>query len=228
MKSWLPRGYRLALRMFGEACRGTSFNRPHKVFMLRGSKQETWMRNVADCLSAFSHGVRTANPLVEASVARATAKVKCCSLSSGTWSTKIGLVSEENTTLPRPTSVFVVAALVMLEALAVLAYAVSYLVSIGTSTMVNMGGQLFMLALCLLAAIWQGSVSINFFKGKAFTRAPIVVWQLFQLILSVSFLSSNIALVKAGAVVSILVAGATVVLLFAPKTTAFLGDRPSR
>ncbi len=121
-----------------------------------------------------------------------------------------------------------VAALVLIESLATLAYAISYMLNLDTNGTVNMGGQLFMLALCLLLAVWHGSVAINFLKGKAFTRAPIVVWQLFQLILSVSFLSSNIPMVTAAAVLSIVVAGITVVMLFAPKTTAFLGDRPNR
>lgn len=155
-------------------------------------------------------------------------KVKCCGLSSAVRSTKIVVVSNEDTIPSRPTSVFVVAALVLLEALAVLVYAISYMMHIGTSGTVNMGGQLFMLVLCLLAAVWQGSVAINFFKGKAFTRAPIIVWQLFQLILSVSFFTSDIPLVTTAAVAAILIAGITIVMLFAPKTTAFLGDRPER
>ena len=121
-----------------------------------------------------------------------------------------------------------VAALVLIEALATLTYAISYMLNLDANGTVNMGGQLFMLALCLLLAVWHGSVAINFFKGKAFTRAPIIVWQLFQLILSVSFLSSDIPMVTAAAVLSIVIAGTTVVMLFAPKTTAFLGDRPNR
>lgn len=137
-------------------------------------------------------------------------------------------MSNENTTSSRPTSVFVVAALVLIEALATLAYAISYMLNLDANGTVNMGGQLFMLALCLLLAVWHGSVAINFFKGKAFTRAPIIVWQLFQLILSVSFLSSDIPMVTAAAVLSIVIAGTTVVMLFAPKTTAFLGDRLNR
>ena len=137
-------------------------------------------------------------------------------------------MSNENTTSSRPTSVFVVAALVLIEALATLAYAISYMLNLDANGTVNMGGQLFMLALCLLLAVWHGSVAVNFFKGKAFTRAPIIVWQLFQLILSVSFLSSDIPMVTAAAVLSIVIAGTTVVMLFAPKTTAFLGDRPNR
>jgi len=149
------------------------------------------------------------------------------SLSSSETSTKIVHVSDQQSNMPRPISVVIVAALVMLEALAVLGYAISYLGNLSSDGVVNVGGQVFMLVLCLLLAIWQGSVAVNFFKGRAFTRAPIIVWQLFQLILSVSFLSSNIPMVKFAAVAAIVIAGLSVVLLFAPKTTAFLGDRPS-
>lgn len=119
----------------------------------------------------------------------------------------------------------VVAALTLLEALAVLVYAVSYLLQLSSDGELNLGGRIFMVVLCVAAAIWQGSVSINFLKAKAFTRAPIIVWQLFQIILSFSFMSTQFAGI---AIAAILVAGVTVVMLFAPATTAYLGDRPTR
>ena len=150
------------------------------------------------------------------------------SLSSSQRSTKIIDVSLEERNIPRPVSAIVVATMVMIEALAVLVYAVSYLANLSAGGTVNIGGQIFMLILCLLVAIWQGSVAINFYKGKAFTRAPIIVWQLFQLILSISFLSTDILLVKLAAVLSRVIAGVCIVMLFAPKTTVFLGDRPTR
>lgn len=137
-------------------------------------------------------------------------------------------MSNEEIKIPRPTSVIAVAALVMFEALAVLAYAINYGIHLTSDGVVNMGGRIFMLALCLFLASWQGSVAINFFRGRAYTRAPIIVWQLFQLILSVSFFQSDMPIVVSAAVVSIIVAGAIVVLLFAPKTTEFLGDRPAQ
>lgn len=111
----------------------------------------------------------------------------------------------------------------MVEAVAVLIYAANYLLHIADSGVLNMGGRIFMLVLCLAAGIWQLSVSVNFFKGKAFTRAPIIVWQLFQLILSFSFLQGPFMSI---AILAIVLAAVTVVMLFAPKTTGFLGDRP--
>lgn len=194
--------------------------------MLRGSKQESSARNVSYCLSAFSHGFQVVDRLPEKSAVARVYGLGSIRLSSRERSTKIDHVNIEENKVSRPGSVLLVSALVLVEALAVLAYAVNYAIHIPDEGTVNAGGRIFMLGLCLLLAVWQGSVAVNFFKGKAFTRAPIVVWQLFQLILSVSFLKSDLPVVTTGAVASLLVAGAIVVFLFAPKTTEFLGDRP--
>lgn len=132
-------------------------------------------------------------------------------------------MSNNESSVPRPTSVLTVAALTMLEAIAVLVYAANYLLHLSDEGNLNMGGRIFMLVLCLAAGAWQVSVSLNFFKGKAFTRAPIIVWQLFQLILSFSFMQGPF---NGVAIAAIVVAAVTIVMLFAPKTTAFLGDRP--
>ncbi|WP_404290357.1 hypothetical protein [Glutamicibacter arilaitensis] len=132
-------------------------------------------------------------------------------------------MSNNESSVSRPTSVFAVAALTMLEAVAVLVYAVNYLLHLSDAGDLNMGGRIFMLVLCIAAGAWQASVSINFYKGKAFTRAPIIVWQLFQLILSFSFIQGPF---RGIAIAAIVIAGIIVVMLFAPKTTEFLGDRP--
>lgn len=194
--------------------------------MLRESKQESSARNMAYCLSAFSHGFRVVDRLLERVAGVGIYRQGIIRLSSRERSTKIDHVNIEENKASRPASVLLVSVLVLVEALAVLAYAVNYAIHIPDEGTVNAGGRIFMLGLCLLLAGWQGSVAVNFFKGKAFTRAPIVVWQLFQLILSVSFLKSDIPFVTIGAIASLLVAGAIVVFLFAPRTTQFLGDRP--
>ncbi|MGO2053446.1 hypothetical protein ACT3UD_13685 [Glutamicibacter sp. 287] len=132
-------------------------------------------------------------------------------------------MSNNESSVSRPPSVLAVSALTMLEAVAVLVYAVNYLMHLADAGDLNMGGRIFMLVLCFAAGAWQISVSFNFFKGKAFTRAPIIVWQLFQLILSFSFLQGPFSGI---AIAAIVIAGIIVVMLFAPKTTVFLGDRP--
>lgn len=125
----------------------------------------------------------------------------------------------------RPTSVKVVAALVFIEALAVLGYGINYLGHLTEPGALNMGGRIFMVLLCLAGALWQGWVAFSFYKGRAWTRAAIVAWQLFQVILATTYFQT--ALVGL-AVVAFFVAAAALLLLFAPQTTAFLGDRKSQ
>lgn len=85
----------------------------------------------------------------------------------------------------RPVTVIVVAAIVFLEALAVLGVAASYAAQLGQPGPVGLPGRLFLLAVMLGAAAWQAWVGLSFSRGRAWTRAAIVVWQVFQIILAV-------------------------------------------
>lgn len=134
-------------------------------------------------------------------------------------------VTNTQTPATRPATVMVVAALVLIEALAVLGYAVYYLMHLGDAGELNIGGRIFMLVLCVGAAAWQLSVAVNFFRGRAWTRAAIIVWQLFQVIMAVTYLQTSMFVI---ALVALLIAGGALILLFAPATTAYLGDRPQR
>ncbi|MCW4466994.1 hypothetical protein OK351_16025 [Glutamicibacter sp. MNS18] len=125
----------------------------------------------------------------------------------------------------RTLSVKVVAALVLVEALAVLAYGINYLIHITDPGVLTMPGRIFMLVLCLAAAVWQGWVAYSFYRGRAWTRAAIVAWQLFQVILATTYFQTELIGV---AVLAFFVAAGVLILLFAPQTTAFLGDRKSR
>lgn len=125
----------------------------------------------------------------------------------------------------RPLSVHVVAALVLLEALAVLAYGVYYLVNIGAPGVLTLPGRIFMVLLCLGAAAWQTWVATSFHRGRAWTRAAIVAWQLFQVILATTYFQTELVGL---AVLAFFAAAGALILLFAPQTTAFLGDRKTR
>lgn len=122
----------------------------------------------------------------------------------------------------RTLSVKIVAALVLVEALAVLAYGVNYLIHITDPGVLTMPGRIFMVVLCLAGGIWQGWVAYSFFQGRAWTRAAIVAWQLFQVILATSYFQTELVGL---AVLAFFVAAGALILLFAPQTTAFLGDR---
>ncbi|GER24008.1 hypothetical protein NCCP1664_25030 [Zafaria cholistanensis] len=112
--------------------------------------------------------------------------------------------------------------LLVLEGLAVLAAAAWYLLSIGQEGPVNMGGRLFMLFLLLAAGAWQFLVGHFLFRGKAWTRASALAWQVFQVIFAASFFGGGMPLVALGLLVP---AAAILLLLFDPKATAFFGDR---
>ena len=131
-------------------------------------------------------------------------------------------VSNNELSGARPASVKTVAALVLLEAVAVLAYGINYLMHINDPGVLNMSGRIFMVVLCLAAGVWQGWVAFSFFKGRAWTRAAIVAWQMFQVILATTYFQTELI---GAAVAEFFVAAIALVLLFAPQTTAFLGDR---
>lgn len=124
----------------------------------------------------------------------------------------------------RVLSVKVVAALVLIEALAVFAYGVNYLIHITDPGVLTMPGRIFMVLLCFAAAFWQGWVAYSFYQGRAWTRAAIVAWQLFQVILATNYFQTELIGL---AVLAFFVAAGALILLFAPQTTAFLGDRKS-
>lgn len=112
--------------------------------------------------------------------------------------------------------------MVFVEALAVLAYGINYLIHISDPGALNMPGRIFMVGLCFAGALWQGWVAFSFFQGRAWTRAPIVAWQLFQVILATTYFQTDLIGL---AVLAFFIAAGTLLLLFAPQTTAFLGDR---
>lgn len=128
------------------------------------------------------------------------------------------------TTGPRPASVVVIAVLLLAEALGVLYYALTYALQLGTPGPLSMGGRLFMLGLVVAAGIWQCSVAWNLFKGRAWTRAAAISWQLVQVIVAIPFFGVGGALMGT---MLLLPAAAIIILLFDPRTTAFFGDRNS-
>jgi uncharacterized membrane protein HdeD (DUF308 family) len=52
------------------------------------------------------------------------------------------------------------------------------------------GGSIFLLVLMVLVAVWQVVVAVKHLAGRAWTRSAVVVWQLFQIILGIYYLSN--------------------------------------
>lgn len=123
----------------------------------------------------------------------------------------------------RPISVLVISALLVLEGMAVLLYALTYALQLGRPEVLGLSARIFMLVLVAAAGAWQLLVAHHFFRARAWTRAAALVWQVFQIILAIPYFQSGDALV---AWLWLLPAAIIIVLLFDPRTTAFLGDRP--
>lgn len=117
-----------------------------------------------------------------------------------------------------------ICALLVLEGAAVLFYGLSYALQLGDAGALGMGARLFMLVLILAAGVWQLLVAHFFFRGRAWTRAAALFWQVFQIILAFPYFQTGDALM---AWLWLVPAAVVMVLLFDPRTTGFLGDRPS-
>lgn len=124
----------------------------------------------------------------------------------------------------RPISVLVISALLAVEGLAVLAYALAYAMQLGEAGVLGMGARIFMLMLIIAAGAWQLFVAYSFFRARAWTRAAALMWQVFQIILAIPYFQTGDALM---AWLWLVPAALIIVLLFDPRTTAFLGDRPT-
>lgn len=91
---------------------------------------------------------------------------------------------------------------------------------------VSMAGRIFLPVLMIAVGLWQVMAGLKHAAGRAWTRSPLVVWQLFQIILSIYYLSNAPRVGDTAGVVlgvSLLVpAAVALVLIFSPATRRFL------
>lgn len=91
---------------------------------------------------------------------------------------------------PRPPVVWVLTGILTGQALAVLGAAVAAFLAVGAGAL-GMGAQVFLAVLYVLAAVWIGATGLGLWAGRPWTRAALVVIELFAVILSVSFFSGG-------------------------------------
>ncbi|GAB3663491.1 hypothetical protein GCM10027591_14280 [Zhihengliuella somnathii] len=130
---------------------------------------------------------------------------------------------------PRGLPVWLVAGVLVLEAVAVLGIAVLWGLQLTVPGPVGVAGRVFLLALIAGAGVWQLWVALRFWRGQAWTRAAIVVWQVFQIILAVPITSpegSDSTRVLGWAVVAVAAIG--IVALFSPAVRRHLADTEAR
>ncbi|MBT1003016.1 hypothetical protein KIH31_10390 [Paenarthrobacter sp. DKR-5] len=113
----------------------------------------------------------------------------------------------------------VIAALVLLEALALLAAAGWYVYELSTATPASFWGAIFTLGLLVVAGVWLLSVGVFLFRGLRWTRAAALVWQLFLLTIAVPTLSAGLVLPGLALLLPPLV---VLLLLFDKSVIAFM------
>lgn len=117
----------------------------------------------------------------------------------------------------RPWGVWVISAVLGLEAIALLIIAVVYLIGLFSTHVETFGGTVFLIVLFFLCAVGLGVASVQHFKGYRWTRAVALVAQL--LVLTIAFPT-----VVAGYIwglAMLLPALLVLVLLFFPSVVAF-------
>ena len=112
---------------------------------------------------------------------------------------------------PRPPAVFIISAVLVLEALALLGVAGWYVYNLLTVAPVSMGGAVFTTVLIAAAGIWLLALGHFFFRGYRWTRAGTLVFQLFAVVIAVPTLQGGVILTG---LLLLLPAAAVLLLLF--------------
>ncbi|MFQ4147186.1 hypothetical protein AAGW05_00575 [Arthrobacter sp. LAPM80] len=118
----------------------------------------------------------------------------------------------------RPVGVYVVAAVVGLEALALGLVAVWSILLAFTQPMISVASGVFLIVLLAGLAAGLAAVSVNAYKGMRWTRSAAFVWQLLMVAISVpALLDGNILM----GLVLLLPAVTASYYLFTPRVVAF-------
>ncbi|MGO1791415.1 MAG: hypothetical protein ACTHZ5_14440 [Micrococcaceae bacterium] len=111
--------------------------------------------------------------------------------------------------------------IVGLQAIGLVISAIMVLSLLGEGAL-GLPAQLFLVFLILLGAVWLGAAAWGVKAGKTWTRAAVIVIELFAVILSIgSFSAGDIR----GGLVLLLPAAAVLLLLFTPSVNTHLGQR---
>ena len=124
-----------------------------------------------------------------------------------------------------PASVKVTVAMLGLEVLGVAAALIMSIVNLNQPGPLNMPGRIFMLVLIAAAGAGLLVTAVQHYLGKAFTRAIIVVWQLFQIIIGAQALAGGGAMFGGGiwlGLEMVVTAAVALVMVFSPATRLYL------
>lgn len=128
-----------------------------------------------------------------------------------------------------PWSVKVIAAVMFLMSLGALFAVIWYATSMGAPGPVPMGGRIFFLLLLVAAMVLALMSGLKILQCRPWTRAFIVVWHIFQIIIATQLLIGPTWWI---ALLLLIPSAVAVLLMFAKPTTAFftanLGAAPQR
>ncbi|MFJ7750573.1 hypothetical protein ACIQXM_11530 [Arthrobacter sp. NPDC097144] len=94
----------------------------------------------------------------------------------------------------RPAAVIFISAVLVLEAAVLLVLAGWFVYNLFTETPVSMGGAVFTTVLLAAAGGWLLALGHFFFRGFRWTRAGVLVFQLFALVIAVPTLQGGVLL----------------------------------
>lgn len=120
--------------------------------------------------------------------------------------------------LRRPVGVYVIAAVLGLEALGLAAAGVWFTFGVFTQTPHSMASAVFLIVLLFALAAAMSAVAFNAFKGFRWTRSAAFVWQLLMVAVAMPALLSGATLIG---LMLLLPALAAAYYLFTPKVVAF-------
>lgn len=120
-----------------------------------------------------------------------------------------------------PSAAWGIAVIVGLQAAALVVSAMMVIVMLGDGAL-GVPAQLFLVFLMLLGAVWLGATAWGVKAGKTWTRAAVIVVQLFAAILSMGSLSAGDI---RGGLLLLVPAAVVLLLLFTPSVNTHLGQR---
>lgn len=129
--------------------------------------------------------------------------------------------------LSRPPGVVLIAAVLVLEAVALLALSVGFLLSVFAADPVSVGGSVFMTVLLLLVAAGLVAMARKLAAGFRWPRSPALVVQLFLVILAFPYFTAGDPVIG---LLLIAPAAAVIITLFSKPVVDFTtrGSGPAR
>lgn len=93
----------------------------------------------------------------------------------------------------RPATVRVLSVVIAIETLAALAVVVVLVLEVITAPAASFGGALALTALALAATVWLAAILRGIWRGRAWSRAAAIVWQVLQIAIGVGALQGAVA-----------------------------------